>query len=247
MANWGLAIRAIKEFIARNQLDKVFALLDEVAEFTDEQQLQYLSIKSRFTLLEKDDVQNRISTQDYKVKRVTISKSLLSFIDSIIYEDVDGGNKKNTLVEVIKELPNESKEYIENQLEEDLTVREWLKLTDFEEYAFDGFEVFVNNMTGANPQFNRILEMSISAVEKILRNKGYNINSIAANYRTYVKQTNNNVLKFDKLKILIQQADATDEEIADILSDISILYRMMGGSGIVFEPNDIHELNFELV
>jgi transcriptional regulator with XRE-family HTH domain len=43
----------------------------------------------------------------------------------------------------------------------------------------------------------------------------------------------------DRLRFILDQGSAPNETIADILSDLSILYRMKGGSGINFEPSGI--------
>ncbi|HEX6040049.1 hypothetical protein [Longimicrobium sp.] len=44
----------------------------------------------------------------------------------------------------------------------------------------------------------------------------------------------------DRLVLTVDPGSAPPEEIADILSDLSILYRRMGGSGINFTPQDVH-------
>jgi len=47
----------------------------------------------------------------------------------------------------------------------------------------------------------------------------------------------------EELHLLIDQGNASDEEVADLLSDISILYRMQGGAGINFEIEGITTLS----
>lgn len=42
--------------------------------------------------------------------------------------------------------------------------------------------------------------------------------------------------------VTVDAGSASREEIADILSDLSILYRRMGGSGITFTPQNVHSL-----
>ncbi|MBL4675027.1 MAG: hypothetical protein JKY70_02300 [Mucilaginibacter sp.] len=58
------------------------------------------------------------------------------------------------------------------------------------------------------------------------------------NFQLY--QTNLN--DKNQLQFIIDQGDASNEAIADILSDLSILYRMKGGSGINFETTGILSL-----
>jgi hypothetical protein len=44
------------------------------------------------------------------------------------------------------------------------------------------------------------------------------------------------------LKITIDKGDTPDDDVAELLSDLSILYRMMGGSGITFETTEVEIL-----
>jgi transcriptional regulator with XRE-family HTH domain len=44
---------------------------------------------------------------------------------------------------------------------------------------------------------------------------------------------------FSDFELIIDRGDAPDEKIADLLADFSILYRMLGGSGINFELTDV--------
>lgn len=44
------------------------------------------------------------------------------------------------------------------------------------------------------------------------------------------------------ISILIDPGSAPAEEIADILSDLSVLYRRIGGSGIDFTPEGVRML-----
>jgi hypothetical protein len=44
------------------------------------------------------------------------------------------------------------------------------------------------------------------------------------------------------LSVTVDTGSASAEEIADILSDLSVLYRRMGGSGIDFTPQGVHIL-----
>jgi len=46
----------------------------------------------------------------------------------------------------------------------------------------------------------------------------------------------------NQIGISIDQGSASDDKIAELLADISILYRMMGGSGINFEPSGVHHI-----
>lgn len=49
-----------------------------------------------------------------------------------------------------------------------------------------------------------------------------------------------------QLSVFFDPGSASDNDIVEILSDISILYRMMGGSGINFENADIIHLQNEM-
>jgi hypothetical protein len=44
------------------------------------------------------------------------------------------------------------------------------------------------------------------------------------------------------LRVIVDPGAASAKEIADVLSDLSILYRRIGGSGINFTPDDAHVL-----
>ena len=61
------------------------------------------------------------------------------------------------------------------------------------------------------------------------------INAIAHTNYTSAEVFGDELGQLHPLKLIIDQGTAPDEVVADILSDISILYRLQGGSGINFE------------
>ena len=59
--------------------------------------------------------------------------------------------------------------------------------------------------------------------------------------------TGEKLKRFEDIEITIDKGDATDNEVADILAEISIIYRMTGGSGINFELAEMLQLEIEPV
>ena len=69
-------------------------------------------------------------------------------------------------------------------------------------------------------------------------------NPFVESLHNYMRNINTSITHNNDIEIIVDSGSASPEEIGELLHEISYLYRLMGGSGIIFTPSKI-EVNCE--
>lgn len=112
-------------------------------------------------------------------------------------------------------------------------------ITALDEYAIEAIKYGAIDYILKPYEINNLTE----AIEKVKLKQSEKVRRGMVGEILYQFSTN---ISDNPIKLLIDNADAPPDEIADFLSELSILYRMMGGSGINFELEDVLQLKAEL-
>ena len=123
---------------------------------------------------------------------------------------------------------------------------------DVIKYAIEESRSLNHNYVGTEHILFGLLREPESIAAKILTNlglkledvrqEGLNLLGAGTNEQTKQKDYSDNFsLEAVPLKMLIDPGQATSEELGELFAKLSILYRMMGGSGLDFRAIDVRE------